>query len=434
MIKKHTISLLVALIALQSTLVFAQGYETEADTAVPDSGYTAPPQVYSVSDATPETLSSCCPKGPIGLVIDKDYSPEMGGSGLISIWRSYMALDDYLWPSTQGDTSAYMMLARLGKLGLENVVLSTGMITQHEVFGHGWRAREFNLPIYRYGIRPYSGYTVFSLTKYLQLSPSERIAFVTGGMEADGLLAKQLRDRWLETKFIDEREGQFYLVTALDQTLYVLNNRKEKTFNDGGNDVQAYLREINNWYGHTVLTDKQLRRKEMIDFLDPYMWYSLYSMGHYVIDGTPCFDYPMIPIGSVQYLPGFRIALAPYGPEYQFINYIRALDYTLQATLRYGNTGGKNSEGLTIEMTKLWADNCLSIDGRADVWSQPQMFISTSHLAPRKSGAALSLIGRFRIINNFELMGQLGYKTTGYMPGEALKRGPILRAGFFVHL
>lgn len=444
MFKKIPVSLLVfvfsliatvGLVCLNSPVAFAESFGEEVDGPPPgySSDYSSNVTSNVTSNITSDNTSCCCPRGPIGIILDQNFSPVVGSSGLISIWRTYMSLDDYLYPNTEGDTSCMMMLGRLGKLSLEDIAVSTGMVTQHEIFGHGWRAREFDLSVFKYSIRPYSGYTVFSLTQFNQLSPSERISFIAGGMEATGILAKQLRNRWLETKSIDEREGHFYLVTSLDQTLYVM---KTKPSSNGpyGNDVQAYVQQLNNWFGRPVLTPRSLRNRELFDLFDPYVWFSLYGMGHYIIDGSQCFEYPMIPIGDYQYLPGFRIALAPYGPEYQFINYIRALDYTMQATFRYGNTGGKNSEGLILEMTRLWDANCFSIDGRFDIWSQPKLFVPTAQQAARKFGGAASLFARYRILNNFELMGQLGYKMKGYMPGEALKRGAILRAGFFVHL
>lgn len=429
MIKKLSLSLLVLSLGLYSVPSFAEGWGEVVDNAASDSGLSSPASNSYTSDGS----TPCCPKGAIGIILDKDFSPLVGSAGLISVWRAYMSLDDHLYPSSQGDTSGYMMLGRLGKLALEDVALSTGMVTQHEIFGHGWRAREFNIPVFKYLVRPYSGYTEFQLNKYNQLSPSERIAFTAGGMEADGILAKQLRNRWLDTKSIDEREGHFYLITALDQTLYVMNTRQAGNV-DYEDDVQAYVQQLNNWFGKPVLNQRKLRHKERVDFLDPYLWYSLYSMGHYLLDGTQCFEYPMIPIGDYQYLPGFRLALAPYGPEYQFINYVRAPDCTLQITLRYSNTGGKNSQGLILETTRLWTADCLSFDGRFDMWCQPELFTQQAHQATRDVGGAASVVARYRIVNNFELMGQLGYKSTGYMPGEALRRGPIVRAGFFVHL
>lgn len=374
----------------------------------------------------------CCPKGPIGLILDKDYSPIVGSSALNSLVNAYMTIDDRVYPNSQGDTNSYMIFGRFVKTALEDVAFSTGMVTQHEIFGHGWRAREFDVNVNKYKIQPYKGSTLIDQAKFNTLSPSERIAVIAGGMEATSILAQQIRNRWLESKFIDEREGHFYLNNILDQTFNVWRIRNSRIL--GVSDVSLYIQQINNWYGRTVLTHKQLARREVFDLFDPYLWYSVYGLSNYLYDGTQCFEYPMIPFGEYRYLPGFRVALAPYGPEYLFINYLRAMDYTIQATFRYGSTGGKDSEGLILEMSRLWAEECLSFDGRVDLWSQPRLFVEESHQADRKLGGAVLLTGRYRFLPNFEMMGQLGYKMKGYMPGEGLNRGIIFRWGLFVYM
>lgn len=388
----------------------------------------------SFEESTYSDTTHCCPKGTVGVILDRYFSPVTGASALNSILYSYISLDDYLFPSTEGDRNAYMMLGRFGKLVLENLLFTTGMVAQHEIFGHGWRAREFNLKVYEYSVRPWGGYTVFSASQFNRLPLQKQIAVTAGGVEATGVLAKILRDRFLENKSLDEREAHFYILNNMDQTLYILGTRHEKTFSTD-NDIQAYVQEVNQWFNRPVLTTDKLRKQVLVDFLDPYFWYSLYGLGAYIFQGTQCFEYPMIPIGDYHYLPGMRLALTPYGTEYQFRNYLRGCDHTYQATLRYGNTGGKTSGGLILEATRLWVDNCLSFDGRVDLWVQPKLFTPSAATANRQLGGALSLTAHYRIVPNFELRGQLGYKTKGYMPGgEGLKNGILARIGFFVHL
>jgi len=373
------------------------------------------------------------PKLPVGLIIDRNFSAHTGASGLTSLLRGYQALDEEYLPATQGDTSAYMMLGRFGKIVLENILFSTVMITQHEVFGHGGRAREFKLPIIKYSIRPYKGSVSYRAEPYLQLSKSEQIAFITGGMEGTGILAKRIRDRWVDTQILDYREAHLYLVNALDQTTYILHSRTEKIF-DNSNDVTAYIAEINHWHGSPVLNRSRLKQKAYIDLLDPYLFYSLYSMAHYMRDGSACWEYPMIPIGDYRYLPGFRLALAPYGPEYQFINYIKGPEHSIQATFRYGKTGARSSLGTSLEVTRLLSSDLFNVDAKIDLWRQPKLFVSQAQAAKPQLGGGFSLIGRYRVFDSFELIGQLGYKTTGFVPGDPLKNGPILRAGFNANL
>lgn len=384
-------------------------------------------------------------KPPYSVILDKDFSPVSGASFLNSGLRAYQDIDDAFIPSSVGMKNFGMIMGRLSKYLLEDVLFSTGMIAQHEIFGHGARAREFNLKVTKYRVTPFSGSTNFYLRNYLKLTSNQKAAFITGGVEGTYILAKQLRNRWLDSQVIDEREGHFYLLNAFDQTGYVLQTRghdkrfysrrledRNPTFKRG--DIDIYIREVNFWHRRQVLTAHELRRTILFDFADPYAFYSIVSALQYFLNGTQEFQYPMIPLGCYHYLPGLRIALAPYGPEYQFINYFRGPESSVQATFRYGDTGDKESYGLTIEAMRVLSSELLNFDIRVDLWNQPQLNKPSAWRAENSFGAAASLFARYRVAPCFELMGQLGYKTSGYIPGEFLRRTPILRVGFFLYI
>lgn len=364
------------------------------------------------------------------LQIDRYFSPEVGSDLIISVLRGYQFLDDKLTPGNLTDNNSYIRLGRVAKfLLLEGSLVGIGEVAQHEMFGHGFRAREFHLKNLHYHITPWSGSTSFKAEEFQSLSCHEKAAVNTGGIEANSILAKELRNRWLHSRKLDSREAHFYVATSLDQTFYVLDTKfyKDKTFLDG-HDINEYINNLNQWHQRTVLTAHQLRRKILLDFLDPYLFYSLYSIGLYLIDGNQSFEYPMIPLGEYEYLPSIRMILAPYGPEYQLNNLIRKNENIIQVGLRYGNTGDRHSFGLTMEATDLLTSDLLFIGGKIDLWHQPKMFSLNSGSGGRY-GAALSLVARYFITSKIAVKGQAGYKTTGYIPGEALKHSPIFRIG-----
>lgn len=385
----------------------------------------------------PDCGISPCPVS-YTLLVDRYLSPVVGANALISLEQGYQALDDTFIPSSYGDKDFLMALGRLTKYALEGVLFSWMSVAQHEYFGHGFRAREFHLDNLHYSIRPYSGYTSFTVASYNRLSPTEKIALHAAGVEGTSILAKTLRSRWLETKFMDQREAHLYLKNALDQTTYVLNTRiwsrrsQRGVIYDDSHDIFGYIRNINLWHGHQVLTSHKLRKMVLIDFLDPYTFYSIFSIGKYIYDGCMGFEYPMIPICDYHYLPGFRLALAPYGPEYQFINYLRGSDNTIQVTLRHGHTGGKHSSGLTVDVYRLFTSELLNFDGSLYLWYQPRFHTLTAQAAKGRLGGGFALTARYRILQCLELIGQLGYKTSGYIPGEVLKHSPIVRGGFMM--
>ncbi len=366
---------------------------------------------------------------PVGLSADQYFSPMTGAEMIFSVLRTYQVLDDS-FPSTQGDSSYNAMVGRGAKFILEDLLIGLGIITQHEVFGHGFRAREFHMPV-KYSVSLFSGTTSFTLARYNRLAPLEKTAFIIGGMEANTILAKRMRDRWLKSQTLDIREAHLYLRSSLDQTFYILNaHRADKNGSTSGNDVLGYVQELHAWHGKSVLTTRKLKNRVLLDFLDPYFFYSLYSTGRYIAEGIQRLEYPMIQVADYQYLPALRLVLAPYGIEYQWMNFVKGPQYDIQAHLRTGNTGGLRSYAADIEVGRLFTFESVSFDGHLSVWRQPKLFEESAVQVKHALGAAASLVGKYRVMPRIELNGELGYKSTGFLPGEILRHSPILRVGF----
>jgi hypothetical protein len=130
----------------------------------------------------------------------------------------------------------------------------------------------------------------------------------------------------------------------------------------------------------------------------------------------------------------FRLNFTPFGTEYQFNNYIKTPCRIVQANLRIGETGHKQTWGVGLTATQLLNTDLLTIDGKLDVWKQPQLFKSTAALAKNQLGAAASFIARYKIAPQLDINAQIGYKTSGYLQGEPLRRGVIFKIGFGVYI
>lgn len=401
-----------------------------------------PPSDFCNTEAEtiiPRSETETPSKTPLWLTLDYTLTPIVGADLMILGLYGYEALDDWLIPSTDGEISTTLILGRLAKfLLIEFPLNGTLMVTQHEVFGHGARAREFKLPVIRYTIGPFSGSTSFPLLQYQKLSLNERAAISAGGMEGTTILANRLRERWFSANRIDSREATLYLLTSLDQTLYIRNAPDENRFfrfRFSGHDVCDYIEEVNAWYGKRALKMNKIKDQVLIDFLDPFLYYSLYSLGSYVIAGhQQLCDFPMIPIGDYRYLPGARLALAPYGPEYQWLNYIQTPERFIKAVFRYGNTRGNTSEAIDLEITRIWTSDLLFLDTKLSCWSQPKLFTPHARIGKKQFGFAASMIARYQFAEDFQMMGQLGYKTQGFLQGEILHAGIIARMGILMLL
>lgn len=371
----------------------------------------------------------------LSLSVDRYFSPESGGKAMISVMRGYALLDDAYIPSGEGNQNGWMIAGRVGKWILEGVLADYLMVAQHEVFGHGFRLRELHVPIHRYHVTPWGGAVYFGAARFNQLSLHEKIAIDVGGMEGNSILARRLQIDWLDSQKIDSREANLYIASALDQTNYVLSTRaRDKTFANNGHDVLAYINDVNRWHQKQVLSVKKLRKNILVDFFDPYLFYSAYSFGKYVVNGEQIWEYPMINIKEYQYLPALRGVLSPFGFEYQLTNYVKGPFNNYIVTLRAGNTNGKRSKALGIEMTNLFTSDLLFLDGKLDLLHQPKLFTVNALNNKNQFGGAASLIGRYKLWKQLEVVGQVGYKTNGFIQGEVLRHSPILRAGFNLNL
>ena len=77
--------------------------------------------------------------------------------------------------------------------------------------------------------------------------------------------------------------------------------------------------------------------------------------------------------------------------------------------------------------------NRLGIDLAADVWRQPSIDVSAPTAALATGGLAAATvrlaIGDMQTARRVGLLGEVGYKSGGFVPGERLSAGPVVRVG-----
>ncbi|MCI5052278.1 MAG: hypothetical protein MRY21_03955 [Simkaniaceae bacterium] len=349
-------------------------------------------------------------------------------------------------------TNGAGVIGRMGELifiwGPVNQLM---IVTNHEIFGHGYRIRDLGIDfakVQSYFIRapfPYNtggGATTFTITN--QTQPEQMIDISIAGMEASSILANRLKMNWMQGRQIDGRVATLYLFSQHDTTSYVYSTRDWPGVEDG-NDVGDYVKWFNILHPKGKISINQLRKNVWLNFMDPFTFYSAFAYGKYVALGESAEIY-MIPFGDqVYYLPGFRYALAPYGPERYLENYLSVNGAPIYFYLKTGNADRHRSYGLGLEYPKLFIWQYFSLGGRVDLWKQrqtttPLTFLQvinygeTNRNIPVKNktlyGVGMYAIAEAKIPNTpVGFLLNLGFKTKGYLPGEALKESLILRFG-----
>jgi len=357
----------------------------------------------------------------------------MGAELMVSAWRGYMRLDDLLLPNMGKKQTVLAYLSRIGKVVFLEPLLTKFVDTaQHEVFGHGARLREFNIPVTRYEVGFGTGVTVFPALKFRSKPLLSQTSVNTGGIEASRVMALVLARDWLGSQRMDVREGVLFFDANFDQIGYTyITSSSRSPFNrGGGNDIQAYVAGVNTWHNNQVVVDvDRLKGRVWIGLLDPYMIYSVFNVARYIVSGEQQWKYPMFTIGDAKYLPGLRVVYAPYGLEYQLMNYIRCHGRTIIADIRYGKTNGVTSFGIGAEIQNVVKMNQFSLGIKAHLWRQPDIKSASARVASDDYGILLA--GQFELAftKQFKAFVLVGYKSEGFVTGEVLDKNYIGRIG-----
>jgi hypothetical protein len=382
-------------------------------------------------------------------MVDKTFSSPVGAENLLSIQGLSYNLENRFLRRTWFDESSWSGKAlgisyRLGKTVLvDDVIDDFAILLQHEVYGHGARAREYGYGNIQYTFSPIFPYGEGSGTTGWEYPPGRSYSFdedlsaTIAGVEATSILSKRLQLRWLQRGSMNYRETILYSRGSMGLAGYLWFT-KWGLKDSEGNDMRDYESAINEREGcpepdqHKLTVDDMAKQSLIMGF-DPFQYYSLYTLFKtYLFSGEESFEMPMIHLGETSYLPSFRLGLSPFGSEIYFDNYLVRADNVMDVYFRYGIPTFHQFWGLGFyAMNVLEAGPC-TFDVGFDVWNQPALDISLTSSARSGLGGAMSFRVLVKLLETFASVGVVGEmkaKTSGYLPGEPLSDALVLRAG-----
>jgi hypothetical protein len=325
-------------------------------------------------------------------------------------------------------------------------------VVQHEVDGHGGRAREFDLgPSYSFGY-DFSGGTSIERAPRVH---EQGILLAAGGTESDGVLAHRILLAALSPEGTDGAKIPMAMMAKLDLSLYISDvedpARHPDRFVDqshDGHDMAIYLvsrqaarrgfRPELVWTGDYVTdTDDPLLRSTRDDLrvtaiwnaLDPSLVAAVYSyFRDHVVGGRTRVHAPVLRVSDGLALTlGTRGALGPqsvsrfldlYGVTRRGVLtvYLRDLDSTTDRT--WGLGAG-------IQAVKVGPG--LELGVQADTWKEPDALEGVYD-----GGTAWNVTGELEAAlgERWGLAGKVGAKSKGFLPGKPVDSG--LYAGFGV--
>ena len=373
------------------------------------------------------------------ILYDPYFSPYAGSADLLFAEELLIWGEDALIKSSGRDSTSKVWGRTLEQFLFWYNVNMMAAVTQHEVFGHGYRLRELGYSPNKYTVTPWGGATYFDVSDSFLMG--ELLAVDVAGLEAEAILARDLKMQWIQRGNIDGRLSMTY--TQAEQSLFWYTlitqlGRLKKEEASEGNDIESYITHNNASYLDGELTIGKLTRWSLFNWLDPMTFYAYYAFFYYMAEGKS-WTFPMIPFGEkIRYLPNVRIGYAPYSPEAYLENFFSINGNPLYFYFK----GGKRSVGGGIAYNQVFAGKRGTIGFRLDGWNQSK-FLSTATvgdfiegesvfrpvLNQRRWGAAFSILSTLNLFSQLALYTEFGGKTSGYLPGYSLDKAVTIRIG-----
>jgi hypothetical protein len=387
----------------------------------------------------------------VAVVVDRDMTVEAGTTDVLALQRALAYLEDRLLPThfteTTPGTHALGIGYRIGKwVALDLPQDEFLMVVAHEVFGHGARLRELGATGVTYSFDappPYgdgSATTSFNENVLATATRADVLGIDTAGIEAQNVLANTIGRDALAGGALSYRDAWLYVQSRVAGLLYIESVTPQSP---PGHDVGDFLRDFNAGCQPPAcrpLTTTSLKQQALLMLGDPILAYSAYGFAvSYLVHGRTVAAVPMIPVADgLDYLPTVGFAMTPYGTEWTTEHNLRAGRRLIRIVLRFGDAGATHPWGAGVIATHIARVGPVVADVSADFWRQPPLDESPSSpvltaggLAAVTANVALGHGGRS---GRLAVIAQVGYKSAGFVPGERLRAGAVVRAGLTVGL
>lgn len=381
------------------------------------------------------------------IIYDSYFSPYSGASDLFFAESSLIEVRDSFASTYSRNSTAKVFLRALEQIFIWELVNIFTSVTQHEVFGHGYRLRELGEKVCGYTLGIDGGATYFDVDESFKVG--KMLAVVVAGLEAEAIFARDIKMNWIQKGCIDGRQSSLY--TQCEQSLffYTLITNLGKLEADEvleGNDVDGYMNLLNASYTDSNVNIGDLTRISLVNWVDPMTFYAYFSWFYYIAEGKS-WAFPMISLtDKIKYLPNARIGYAPYGTEGYFENFFSVDGKPLYCYFK----GGKRSLGFGAAYDYLFSNEKGSVGLCFDCWKQNQFLTSATIgqieegqngqikegqklLNPDSSnkvwGLSASITSTYFFSRKIGIYTQIGGKTKGYLPGYSLDSDIVWRLG-----
>jgi hypothetical protein len=243
-------------------------------------------------------------------------------------------------------------------------------------------------------------------------------------MEASAVAADVTASRALSRGGMTARDALRYVEFELDTLFYVLSTDEDGE--DPGQDVADFIATYNGLAletGAELLSARTLKRQAIASLANPMLAYAAWSVGRYLATGADDASIPTINVGGVRYLPLMRYRLTPFGTEWALVNEFGGRMRPTQVELRFGRAPNERPWGVAVRHREIPAWREWTIDLGVAAWQQSEFGGYVSGRAQRP------IVPVWFSSRKATLIVDVGVKSDGYLAGEPLGAGPVIRAG-----
>lgn len=385
---------------------------------------------------------------PFVIVVDRDMTPAAGTIDLLAAQRALVSVEDRWLPPARFDESTRVKRGlgigyRAGKwFALDLPQDHFLMVVGHEIFGHGARLREIGARGVQYSFDapiPYGpGGAVTEFSGDLLVTRADALAIDTSGIEAQNVLADHIGREAVASGALHYREAWLYLESRLDGLRYI---RSVSPRSSPGHDVRSFLLDFNDRCDPPAcepLDAATLKRRALVMLGDPMLAYAGYAWAAaYMVQGRTTGPVPMIGLpGGLRYLPALRFEMTPYGTtvttDHTIVRHGRAANLSIGV----GDTGAARAWDVGVRAGDVLRGSRLNAGASISLWRQPELDAPPNAQAMKTGVLA---IGTLRIAlpgsvasGRAGVLVEAGYKSDGFVRGERLHAGPIVRAGVVI--
>lgn len=334
------------------------------------------------------------------------------------------------------------MSYRAAKLALLEYPITYYLTIYNHENGHRHRALEIGYTDVKIDIAlppPIEFNPSFTSSKYKdRSSPQQRLMRIAGGTEANSILSNLLRKNMMLDDEVNYHNAFFYLASANDLNFYVLGGLEHEN-----SDITKYIDGINWHYTKHQSTQAieklkayRLQVYSVISLLtNPLNYNAMLSVLNYVLTGKTNSKLFTIPVlQNIQYYPSFRFCLSPYGPEMILQNYMKYKRQLYSVDISLSDGTFERSWRVSINMWNWQLHDHWSINTNLQLWDQPEIeyYRKKEFKTSKGFGGDFIITANYDFISNYRKLGasiQIGYKSSGFMEGEMLDKGLILRGG-----